>query len=264
MTSPTIAEIITYNNGDTGELVLNYLTFSFITLFTLMVTCFAPVNPQTKILERTLSIPLFMILFSIQIGFFYALRIVGISLIWAGFLGFNTRQSCFYYSWIRMKYAVMFIQATSIILAAITYVYTAAVADVTAVLYMMIIIYVFGLLLGYLCFYHVSKQANRTTAVMNYLLQSQIEQLELVCREQERSLQLEKNLRRHFENLNREHNLQTLSSYTEGENRDQQSPAFTPMSCQAQTEVASNTNWTAARTEEKIDDILNKMEALSS
>ena len=168
MSHLTISEIISYD-GDVGQSVFNYLTLSFVLLCTLAVTCFVPVNSQTKILERTLSIPLFATLFSIQIGFYYALGILGVSLVWSGLLGCNTRQFCFYYDWIRSKYVVMYMYATSIILAAINYVYTAVVTRTPSVLYMMIVSYMIGLILGILCYRHVSKQENRSTTVRNYL-----------------------------------------------------------------------------------------------
>ena len=261
--SLSIGEILTYNHGPTGEILLNYLTFSFTLLFTMTVACFVPVNPQTKILEKTIFIPVFLCFFAIQIGFYYALKILGISLVWSGFLGFNTRQFCFYYSWIKSQYIIMYIHTFSIILAAISYIYTAVATNTTSVLYMMIVTYVFGLLVSFISYKHVSRQADITTAIMNYQLQSQIDQLELVCREQERSLTLEKNLRKHFESLNRAHNIRlvdTGGSKFGGEEKEETKNSSAPPDCNTFHNPITMSNSKAVDTEDKIEEILSKME----
>ena len=157
----------------------------------------------------------------------------------------------------------MYIYTISIILAVISYIYTAVATKTTSVLYMMIVTYVFGLLVSFLSYYHVSRQADRTTAIMNYQLQSQIDQLELVCREQERSLTLEKNLRKHFESLNRAHNIRlvdTGGSKFEEEEKEETKNSSVPPDCNTVHNPITMSNSKAIDTEDKIEEILSKME----
>ena len=157
----------------------------------------------------------------------------------------------------------MYIYTISIILAVISYIYTAVATKTTSVLYMMIVTYVFGLLVSFISYKHVSRQADITTAIMNYQLQSQIDQLELVCREQERSLTLEKNLRKHFESLNRAHNIRlvdTGGSKFGGEEKEETKNSSAPPDCNTFHNPITMSNSKAIDTEDKIEEILSKME----
>ena len=77
MTSSFSASII-YEGQDTAAVALNYLTLTLSLIYFLPVCLLAPVNSNSKILERLVWLPLLLILFGLQEAFYYAVGEIGV------------------------------------------------------------------------------------------------------------------------------------------------------------------------------------------
>jgi hypothetical protein len=77
MTS-SFATSIVYEGQDTAAVALNYLTLALLLMYFFPVCLLAPVNSNSKILERLVWLPLLLILFGLQEAFYYAVGEIGV------------------------------------------------------------------------------------------------------------------------------------------------------------------------------------------
>ena len=194
----SISEILLYD-GDVVQIALNYIVlivFGFVHMF---ICFFAPVNQNSKIVERVNFVPLYLTFFGIQIGFYHGVDILGVSIIWACILGYLSRQMVFYWLWMReQRFALMFFCA-GIIFAAVAYLQCAVDTNNTSTLWADVVGFCIGFILSMLVYWHVRSRANCSNTLESYGLHQEIERLELVCQSQARTIEKEMSLRKQFE-----------------------------------------------------------------
>ena len=152
----TIPKILTYD-GDVVQIALNYIVlilFGFVHLF----TCFrAPVNPTTKIIERLNAIPLYLLSFGLQIGFYEGVGTLGVSLIWSSIFGYLSRQIVFYWPWTRRQSIALLSFFLGVIFAAVAYLQCAIDTSNLSSLWADIICFLVGFTISWSIYWHVRR-----------------------------------------------------------------------------------------------------------